>query len=537
MKSKKIVLIVTMVLIILIAAAGSVAALYFFTDTFKTNDQLFVKYASQIFDLKGILEVENLKEQEQFKNSSTHTSTGNLSINIENGDKAQNVNLATKSQYDINTKRTFMEATVKNGDADLTKISFINSADVYAVKCADVYEYYIGIRNSNLKEFARNMMVEEEIINQIPDTISIDEILNNAKVENPITQEDEEYLKNTYYPIIANQITIDKYTKTEKMALSIDGNNYEAEGYTLTIEETDFKTILTNILNKAKEDETTIQIINKILSTYIPQEQMQQVNIQNVIDNLITSIEEQAMESIKVTAYQSNGKLIRMEILNLEGTSGLVLDMVANTDIQKNINITIKQDGQEIQFSIRKTVLDSGINYSVGIQENVNGYSLEISTTTGNVINGQIYNTSDFIMTDGDLTISASYEKTTQAVDGTIEIQELKNSNTVIANNYPLEQFSPFINGIFEKYGEVFNSVASNLNLDIQNEKNLSNYLYAIAGGVMTAINANVANPYIEIGEATGISIVRSMYSALSNVFEQVQSQNQSFEEQINQGI
>ena len=183
MKSKKIILIVTIVLIILVAVTGSVAALYFFTDTFKTNEQLFFKYVSQISNLDTILQADNKTEQEELI-ANSHTSVGNLAINIQDGqNENKNYLLTTNSKYDINTKRSFSELAIKNGEEDLAKISYINSGDIYAVKCENVYEHYIGIQNSGLKDFARKIGIPEEIVVQIPDKISLNEDNTNNSDE------------------------------------------------------------------------------------------------------------------------------------------------------------------------------------------------------------------------------------------------------------------------------------------------------------------------------------------------------------------
>ena len=64
MKSKKLIvtLVITIVLLIVLGV-GTVAALYFTTDIFKTNEQIFWKYISQNSQIVSILNNENVKLQ------------------------------------------------------------------------------------------------------------------------------------------------------------------------------------------------------------------------------------------------------------------------------------------------------------------------------------------------------------------------------------------------------------------------------------------------------------------------------------------
>lgn len=529
MRGKKIILIVTIIVIVLLAVAGTVAGLYFFTDMLKTNDQLFAKYISQVSDLDSILDVDNLEAQEEFKNTNSHTSTGNLYINIEDAQNGNsNFALTTNSKYDATNKRSFSEAIIKNGQEDLAKFSFINSSNVYAIKCESVYENYIGIRNAELKKFARNLGMPDDSIAQIPDLISLEE----NEIE-PLTEQDKQYLVNAYSSIITNVITSDKYTKTEETSLDINGVTYNAQGYTLTIEGNDFKTILTNILNKARQDATTLEIINNVLlSSGVPQEAIEQINVSEIFQNISNSVQESQIGNLTITAYQSQGKLVRIAVSYDE--LNLTFDIVTNNDNQKKVIMTVDTTADSLVFNVQvfvtKTISESGTNHNIAIISKIDNdeYRIEMNTNMGNVINNTINNASDILITEGNSSVDVTYEKTIQLAAEPLDIQELQDSNTVIMNNYSIEQLTPFMEGVIKNYGLLFEDIGAKLNIQLQNAGQLYNYINGVTGAVVTVANTNGANPCVGIGAEIAVSIAKNMYLSLSNVFDEAQSASQN---------
>ncbi len=535
MRGKKIILIVTIIVIVLLAAAGTVAGLYFFTDMLKTNDQLFAKYVSQVSGLDTILDVDNLKAQEEFKNTNSHTSTGNLSINIQDTQNGNsNFVIATNSKYDATNKRTLAEAIIKNGQEDLAKFSFINSTNVYAIKCEDVYENYIGIRNAELKKFARNLGMPDDTVAQIPDLIS----LEAEKQVEVLTEQDKKYLVDAYSSIITNVITADKYTKTEQTSLDINGTTYNAQGYTLTIEGNDFKTILTNVLNKARQDATTLEIINNVLlSSGVPQEAIEQINVSEIFQNISNSVQESQIGNLTITAYQSQGKLVRVAVSYDE--INLTFDVVTNDESEKKVIVTIDTTDDSVVFKaqlfITKTISESGVNHFIAIIGKIdnNEYRVEMNTTMGNVINNTINNASDILVIEGNSSVDVNYEKTIQVATEPLDIQELQDSNTVIMNNYPMEQLTPFMTGVIENYGKLFENIITKLNIQSENVGQLYNYINGVTGAVVAVANTNGANPCIGIGAEIGISIAKSVYTSLTTVFDEAQSASQNMETEI----
>ena len=232
MKNKKlIVTLVITILLLIVLCVGTVVALYFTTDIFKTNEQVFWEYLSQNSQIVSILNNENVKLQNELKSQNSYTTEGDLVISTQIGvsDPAQ-INIAITSRHDINTGRNYADATLKKDDKDLLKVSYINSNNVYSVRCEDINQYYIGFRNENLKQLFMTLGMDEEQTAIIPDSIDLEALSLNSKVDDSVLQ----HIGETYSNIILQNIPKESYQKLGKETIIASGTSYEANKYALT---------------------------------------------------------------------------------------------------------------------------------------------------------------------------------------------------------------------------------------------------------------------------------------------------------------
>lgn len=510
MKNKKTGLIIAIILIALIIVAGVIAYVYFATDIFKTNDQAFAKYLFQGNNLNQILKEDVLEQQKNLKQNNSYTSEGELNINLQNGGETQKVQIATNSKYDNNTKRTYSEATLKNGEESLLKLSYINSEDVYGIKCDDVYQYYVGFRNSNLKQLAQILGMPEEIIENIPDAISFE---NN----NSISEQDIKYLTDTYSQTIIEGIAKEKYSKTDKTTIHINGKTYEANGYALTLNQDDIVQIVSNVLTKAKNDETTLNIIENALP-------IEKSKLQEMLDQAIQMVQTNLTEEInlQIIVYASNGQTVRTQI-NINNKLNIMFDIEKNTKTNQKIITTIEnlnntETQDSIQIIVEKGINTDGNTYSVNVIANSAGkiqYQATVNTTLGVVTNNEIHNVSNvYIQDDNNNVTDIYYNKTIKQATEAIEIQELKNSNTVIMNNYAKEQLDPFMNDLVRKYEATIENAFRKINLTTtENAEAIEGSILAIASangmnstgmlaGTMLIVGANSTVDALETGDS-----------------------------------
>lgn len=599
MKKKKILLIILPIILILIAVAA-LTVLYFTTDMFKSNDVLFAKYFSQNRELFDIIQNANAKEQSTFKSNNTYTMTGDLTTTIQDGTNIQEIKATTAARHDANTGRTYSEITLKNGEADNLKVSYINSGDVYAIKCDDILPNYIGVRNSELKKFAQNMGMSETDVQSIPDNINLDAISNITS----ITDEQKQHIIDTYSKVISESISADKYTKLNKTQISVDGTSYEVNVYQVAIDDATLKQIIINCLTTLKDDNATLALIsNKVSSLGVTTEYTDITKLSETIQNLATKIQNtnETTDNITmtITVYENKGTTIKTELeVNLNKTEDIISN--SNTTVEnetialsKNTSsmnkITIDKTGTEniskailsieqkqtsstqngitgenvegtpkistSQIILQKTATDSNITNEITIIPDTNNaaQTMAMSTTMGKLINNTISNISSAsisISSDGInvQTVQSSYTQNIQATTEVEEIMELKNSNTIIFNNYTSAQLTPFLTQVGEKINQVIPDKLGQLGIDItsnQSDGTSTSNLVNISNNIIKTIeiigtssvsiaNANGMNMQGIVGTGTvGIeiyinSIVRRTQEAQQQVEQQIELENQT---------
>lgn len=471
---KKIIIISSSIIIVAILIG---ITLYFTTDLFKSNEKLFWKYFLQIEDISDVISNDKLNLEKEFKKSNSYISNGNLSFNYAKGeDSSKEFKIETTSKYDINSNKTYADAILKNGELDLFKISYINYDDIYAIKCDEVYERYIGIKNSNLTELGKKYGFEN-----VPDTININEYENLLK----LSEEEKTHILNTYVPIIMENIDSKQYKK-ETETIEINNIQYETNTYKIEISGDTLKIILINCLNKLKQDQQLLSIINERISKVT----FNNLDITNKIDDLIKEIEQYNInETLNIEIYESNGKNIRTKVslgtkiniiydrLNNENT--LTMDFEQKNNIQEFMNaneiIDLTEIGNDTNFTTRiiiaKKVQNNLTLNNIQIIPDINKNNENIDILV------QIENKDDDFNNLYDIKINKNENEKQEQITITYNneitktnqvenIKEINNENLVLANNFQKEQFELFIQGWSQIFLDKFKEKMSIIGFD-----------------------------------------------------------------------
>ena len=469
MKNKKVLLIVLPIVIIFILLAGvaTFAALYFLTDLFKTPQQLFFKYMAGNSKIVSYVSNDNYIAQQQLKETGSYTTQGNLELTFESEQTEEplSMNIETSARKDANTGRYYADVTVKNDEEDLLTASYINDGDVYAIQWSEIYQYYVGFRNSNLKEFARNMGMAEDAISSIPDSIDFDAL----NTEITFTEEEIQHIVDTYSNVFLQTIPEETYTKGEKQTITINGTNYEADVYSLTLNGELLKQISINLLNTIKNDTTTIQILNNKFSTD-ESNLIDQTTLAENIDEIVTELQNATFEdTIIINVYASEGQTIKTELMMSTGdnitieypNNGAIISVTdSGTNTSDDSNLTNSSEPFTMQVKLGKVTQEVSISNTIEIIPNTQtpDMSFTITQNIGSMQNGTVSNSSQITINYGESLEYAIneiyYNETITQVQQIEEIQELNNSNTVIANNYPVEQLAPFLESLVTQAGE-----------------------------------------------------------------------------------
>ena len=511
MKKKGLSLWIIILIVILILGAGAAGGyLYFYTDLFKKPQELFWKYLSQEKELLKIFENEyDAQQTEAWKNSS-YVSSGSLTTLIQKGTEKKNINVTTATRHDNTTGRTYAEANLKNGQDSILTFSYINSGNVYAIKCEDILKYYIGIRNENLNE----------LINKLSDGITLPEGLLGEKIEikneKIITAEEQQQLLNTYLNIVKQNISEENYSKSKS-------NNVNT--YTLKLEMDNIKQILSNCLENAKTDTT-------ILNTIKESNLLTETDFAQLISILKESINNNNSNiQTVITVYEKDGNTIKTDIIiSLKDELGATLQYVVtinNISTQQELKAEVllgktdKTDAtsenmiSSTKIEVSKIIEESTITNKYKIMPNVSkqNETYSIESKIGKLVNGSATNTFITTINDENSTIKATYNKNINKVEQVEEIMELKNNNTIIINNYSKEQLKPFVEkNVLSKKDKITNKINQ-----VVTESEPTNIYMA---SIISLVGVNGQERLKEITLTLGETVCKYIYATVNSIGE-----------------
>ena len=511
MKKKGLSLWIIILIVILILGAGAAGGyLYFYTDLFKKPQELFWKYLSQEKELLKIFENEyDAQQTEAWKNSS-YVSSGSLTTLIQKGTEKKNINVTTATRHDNTTGRTYAEANLKNGQDSILTFSYINSGNVYAIKCEDILKYYIGIRNENLNE----------LINKLSDGITLPEGLLGEKIEikneKIITAEEQQQLLNTYLNIVKQNISEENYSKSKS-------NNVNT--YTLKLEMDNIKQILSNCLENAKTDTT-------ILNTIKESNLLTETDFAQLISILKESINNNNSNiQTVITVYEKDGNTIKTDIIiSVKDELGATLQYIVtinNISTQQELKAEVllgktdKTDAtsenmiSSTKIEVSKIIEESAITNKYEIMPNVSkqNETYSIESKIGKLVNGSATNTFITTINDENSTIKATYNKNINKVEQVEEIMELKNNNTIIINNYSKEQLKPFVEkNVLSKKDKITNKINQ-----VVTESEPTNIYMA---SIISLVGVNGQERLKEITLTLGETVCKYIYATVNSIGE-----------------
>lgn len=471
--NKRNLLIVFAILIVLIVITAIIGILYFTTDMFKSNDTLFWKYFAKSSDICQVLLDDKLAMQQEFKQNNSYLSDGKLSLTITQGENSvKKLDLTTTTRHSANTNRTLSNISLMNGDLDIFDISYINSGDIYAIKCDEVTPIYIGVKNSNLQELMANYGINTNI--DIPNMLSLSEVLAILNFDD----NQKEYLQNTYLPIILKNIPKNQYTLSNQQ-ISIDNSIYVANEYKVKITNDNIKQILLDMLNAFKSDDETLAILsNKFGELQLGEDFTDIENLKTKITSAIEKIGESNIQNnITIYVYEKNGQTIETKI-EITDFCTFIYD---NVDAKKNIivefknnNVNYGEENDEIidlnkyegsseeQYSLARIELEKEVSNNNAIKIKIipniehEEQNISIQLKISNIQNNSFTNSMLAIVnipnSQKNETIQISYDTNTAKTNEIEEITELTDANTVIANNYSKDEFIPFITKWYELF-------------------------------------------------------------------------------------
>ena len=281
---KKVIKVLIIVLIILMLAIGGVFAyLYFATDTFRTDKQMFLKYALESKDfIYNQLKDEDLDNYKSKLKNTPYENNGKISISYdtESSNKtnemklAENSNIVISGKVDKTNKINLQNIKVNYPQSKSIDIDVLAQDDMYGFRINNILKNYIVIENNNLQEWAKELRLNEELIKLIPNKI------DSNLIDSIISEDEVNQLVEKYSKLVINSLNDDMFSKTNRDNTTV---------YSLKINETQMNNIAKSVLETAKDDEVIWQVIRKIITSFSIYSEEE---VDNKIDELKKELEE-----------------------------------------------------------------------------------------------------------------------------------------------------------------------------------------------------------------------------------------------------
>ena len=439
------------ILVLLLIGAGSLY-IYFETDLFKSEKQIFLDTLKNSDILKETSEDKAVKEYLQKQQNTPYTNDGEISLNMsgiedEDLEALNNSKIIFDGKTDNTKKSAEQNITLKTGIGIDIPLKFKKNGEQYGIQTNLINDKYIVLKNENLKKLAERFEIDTE---QIPDKIDI----NKSK----FTEKEIKELKEKYYKILENDLE-ESYFKIEKQ----DKNKI----LKLEIPEEKFVNIISNILEEISKDE----IILSKLPDGIDQQDFKD-KITSTISEMKASIN--TSNKIDINVYVKSKKITKLEMMYLEEaeiTSKIEIERTNNKDFdikiydgnEKICDISIKTETNENDVTYKITLNTKGTS-SANIEfvaqfkniltlDNVEeNYNINMSSKIENedeIDPGMTYTPA--VLGDN-VQIKINY-KNTKKFEENISIEELDSNNSIIINDATDEDLQKIILNLYTNLG------------------------------------------------------------------------------------
>ena len=432
MKKKRLFIIVIIILLILI---GILVYVFNKTDYLKNDQQLFWKYATENKEVTKIFNNENITDVKNQKKSNSYITNSNLTIKTKSNNYTMKMVTNAKNSADTLTK-----VDIEKDAMDIIEFNMVKQSNLVGFKMDELANGYITVKNSNLKDLAKNVGIEDT--SKIPDNINWSTYIDILEISN----EDVDYITNKYVKLIAYNTKSHNYTE-EQSSVKIDDEVHLATGYTLNLTEEESKKILSEVFYALSEDSRTLNLLSskaKLLN--LGDEHTKINNISNKfrkIANKIEKIETSDEEYLEITVFVKDNKLIQT---NIKIKDEKIIKI--NFNIEKN-KISIKQELLDKKMSTTKFAITIS-----GMLNNILNQVQEINIINNTSDDKKNIDTNLEIICNNDIKIT--YNSTTQISDTVEENMDYESSTKIVLNDLSEQQLSNLYNAIKSSITKIY---------------------------------------------------------------------------------
>ena len=429
-KNKTRFIIITLLLVLIV-----LATLYFLTDVFKSEKQIFFKYLSKNVEyLDAFLESE--EKEEIVKNA--FQIEGDLEI-LDKSDYTFDLNVDVKN--DTNANRSSADFTVSYMKQDMFNMQYLRNNDIHALNIDKITEQYLGVENNNLKDFFEKFGMDTT---NIPDKIqAVDYNKLYEKYNEKLDQ-----MKSKYILIVYGNLRSDQFLSEKSVSINIDDATYTADKYSLKMTEAEIYDLYQKIYETLYNDQENLQLIVDIANEANVSEEYTIESVKKLLEDNNKQIKEDIEtknlndSTISFNIYYAENSILKTEMQHSDGD--IIALTFLNSENSKDIIVESKSgEGFDNEtFKISKVSSEQEAKY---VFEN-NETSVETIWKPAGANNAVI---DVVIKENGEEMAKGSFDYT--ELDS-IEIAELNESNCVILNECTQEELSKIFTSIIMKF-------------------------------------------------------------------------------------
>ena len=354
-KKKGLLITIIILLIIVVLLGGTMAYLYFFTDMFKSNKQLFFKYSSQVVQNENGFIDNKLIQYFQKKKSASYENNGDIAfeVSIPNLEKelelANTFNITFTGKEDPNNTKSEKEISLNYSDNVNFPLTYRKTNNMTGIQTKYIGSSFVAIRNDE-------ELSGYEELTKLTDLQDVQ--FSNEEIQN---------LKTTYFDNMFSNL------EDSKFSVLTEGTT---TGYKLTLTGEEFKNILVQILNSLKSDENTINKLNNILSVFSDSAELDASVIEDLIQTINNDLE--INNNIELTVYENGGNLTRIDFV-IEGNTITIKKEGNEQEVNYNIELKPSEGNGMIAVNVKYTGLNSNNiteNYEITLEGEQNEDSL-----------------------------------------------------------------------------------------------------------------------------------------------------------------
>ncbi len=473
-KKKGIIITIVIIILLIVIAVGGVM-LYLFTDLFKSNQTLFLKYFDQTIQGMKYETNDQTKDIIEAQKENPYQMKGTLNFDYD-GNENQQAEVLKQMKVELETnangqeEKSYTKASILYQNQNLFNLEYANSNNIYALKSDEIVTAFIGVRNSNLKVLAQKLGMQDT--SNIPDSITpidYEDLLN-------ISEEEKQHISDTYLPVIVNNIEKSKYSKQSNIPITKEGVEYNTTSYRVDLTSEDIANISVKLLETLKQDSITLNFIAtkaKILD--LPEEYTQVNNLTKQIDEQIKKIEdsEKSPENgVSIVVYEEKGQTVLTEIIIKNNVKFTLY--TSNTNQKNSIyvmaeNLSTSNDYNTVEMQVTQTKTAKQTNTEILVnKDNDKGLKIYL-TNEGLPSDEKVTTTCEINYNDGNDKYIANYEQEINFNEEN-EIISLDNTNCAILNDYPTDQLSMLIVLIAQQTQNVMNQKMQQLGIQTTNQ-------------------------------------------------------------------